>query len=245
MTCDFDLPKDAPLVHETNIAAVDKGYHNLYSVARKNSSGGFDFRCVTKRHFDLRSGRVVIRKKSELMTTKAQRADLLKATTATSLKTVNPTNFRLALDARRDSYSDLYGHQSNRRFKKEKLAARMKEQRAIDEVIRDISWGGTVLNVFGDCSKTTGFRNSTPGGPLKKIEALMVKRGYAVCEEKEAYSTKSSLCCHGHLNKCMKNGQPVETFKKGKYIDEPTKMPRQVHGILICQKRGTGILLVQ
>ena len=66
----------------------------------------------------------------------------------------------------------------------------------------------------------------------------MVKRGYAVCEEKEAYSTKSSLCCHGHLNKCKKNGQPVETFKKGKYIDKPNKMPREVHGILICQKCG-------
>jgi len=73
---------------------------------------------------------------------------------------------------------------------------------------------------------------------LKKIEALMVKRGYAVCEEKEAYSTKSSLCCHSHLNKCMKNGQDVVTFRNGKYKENPSKMPREVHGILICQKCG-------
>jgi len=64
----------------------------------------------------------------------------------------------------------------------------------------------------------------------------MVKRGYAVCEEKEAYSTKSTLCCHGLLNKCMKNGQDVVTFRNGKYNENLSKMPREVHGILICQK---------
>ena len=66
----------------------------------------------------------------------------------------------------------------------------------------------------------------------------MVKRGYAVCEEKEAYSTKSSLCCHGHLNKCMKNGQNVVTFRNGKYKENPSKITMEVHGSLICQKCG-------
>jgi len=67
----------------------------------------------------------------------------------------------------------------------------------------------------------------------------MVKKGYAVCEEKEAYSSKSSVCCHGHLNESMKNGQLVETYKRGKYVEKPEKMPKHIHGILICQKCGS------
>jgi len=34
----------------------------------------------------------------------------------------------------------------------------------------------------------------------------------------------------------MKNGQRVETYKGGKYVEEPKKMPKHIHGILICQK---------
>jgi len=192
---------------------------------------------VTKKWFDRRSGRVVIRKRSKHLTSRAQCSGILKAITNTTLKTVDLVDFLLALQARRDSYDVYYEHYSNRRFKKEKLAAYMREQRVIDEVIDHISWGGRVLNVFRDCSKTTGF-STTPGGPLKKIEALMVKRGYAVCKEKEAYSTKSSQCCHGLLNKCMKNGQDVVTFRNGKYKENPSKIPREVHGSLICQKCG-------
>jgi len=28
----------------------------------------------------------------------------------------------------------------------------------------------------------------------------------------------------------------VETYKGGKYVEEPKKMPKHIHGILICQK---------
>ena len=105
-----------------------------------------------------------MRQKSKLRTTYAQKQGLLKAVTNTSLKTKNSGEFTAALIARRDSYNALYAHQNNRRFKKEKLASRLKEQQAIQEVIDYISWNGTVLNVFGDFSKTTGFKSSTPGG---------------------------------------------------------------------------------
>jgi len=56
---------------EADIAAVDKGYHNLYSVVRKHANGVLEFRTVTKRHYDRRSRRGVMRQKSKLKTTYA------------------------------------------------------------------------------------------------------------------------------------------------------------------------------
>ena len=94
------------------------------------------------------------------------------------------------------------------------------------------------MTVFGDCSKTTGFFKSTPGGPLNKIQRRMVAKGIPTCEVNEAYSTKSSLCCHGAHNRCQRNGQDPITFKKGRYQAAPDNMPREVHGILICQRCG-------
>ena len=92
---------------------------------------------------------------------------------------------------------------------------------------------------YGRCSKTTGFKSSTPGGPLKKIQRLMVKKRLRVAKENEAYSSKSSVCCHGHANKDMKNGHSPKTYMKGKHKDCPEKKPSKVHGILVCQKCKT------
>jgi len=121
-TSDFELPKNAPVHDLHDIAAVDKGYHNLYSVARLLKCGKFATRTVTKKWFDRRCGRVVTRKRSKHLTSRAQSSGILKAITNTTLKTVDPVDFLLALQARLDSYDVLYEHYSNRRFKKEKLA---------------------------------------------------------------------------------------------------------------------------
>ena len=64
----------------------------------------------------------------------------------------------------------------------------------------------------------------------------MVKKGLQVVEEKEAYSTKSSVCRHGEKTKEIKNGHLPEMFMKGKYRDCPEQKPSKVHGILLCQK---------
>ena len=64
----------------------------------------------------------------------------------------------------------------------------------------------------------------------------MVKKGLQVVEEKKGYSSKSSVCCHGHRNEEMKNGHPIEQYKDGFFLDEPAKMPRKVHGLLICTR---------
>jgi len=239
---DFDNPT-RPIYHfDHYIAAVDPGYHNFFSCVRP--TGEFDDkvervmekRFVTKKWYDRRSGRKKVRQKAAVMTNRAQKRKLLKDITNHTLKTTDPVAFRLAINARRNAYATLYTFYNNKRLKRLKFAMRKREQQTIEQLIDYISWGGEVVNVFGDCSKTTGFRSSTPGGPLKKIQRLMVKKGLRVVEEKEAYSTKSSVCCHGHLNKEMKCGQSPETFKKGKYKGCPNKKPRKVHGILVCQK---------
>ena len=156
-----------------------------------------------------------------------------------SLKTTDPIEFRAAIEARRDSYHELYEFFKNKNFKRLKLAMRARIQRTIDELVEKISYGGEApVIVIGDCSKTTGFRSCTPGGPIKKIKRYMVKKGLQVLEENEAYTTKSSVCCHGHENQCMKNGHSLAEYKNGIYMDCPRKMPQHVHGILICQGCG-------
>lgn len=239
---DYDVPTRPIYDLVYNIAAVDPGYHNFFSCVRPtrevNEKGEriVEKRFVTKKWYDRRSGRKKVRKKAAVMTNRAQKRKLLKDITNHTLKTVDPIAFRLAINARRDSYATLHAFYSNKRLKRLKFAMRKREQQAIEQIVDYISWGGEVVNVFGDCSKTTGFKSSTPGGPLKKIQRLMVKKNLRVVEEKEAYSTKASVCCHGHANKEMKCGQAPDIFKQGKYKDCPAKKPSKVHGILICQK---------
>jgi len=196
----------------------------------------FDKRAVTKKWYDRRSGRKIVRQRSEARSNRAQKQGLLDAITNNTLKTVDPVAFRRAIVARRDSYAALYAFQNNKRFKKLKFAMRQRTQRAIEQLVEYISWGGAAVCVIGDCAKTTGFRGCTPGGPVKRIKRLMVQKGLRVVEEKEAYSTKSSVCCHGAQNSCMKNGHSVHDYKNGKFLETPAKMPRKVHGILVCQR---------
>jgi transposase len=241
----WDLPTDVIEEQDlTNLVAVDKGYHNFYASVRytgKLDDKGervFEKRQVTKKWFDKRSGRVTVRRKQALISKRVVKRGLLVDITKYSLKTADPTAIRNALHARATAYEAIHAFYNNKRVKKLKLAMRIREERAIDEVINYITYGGKATVVFGDCSKTTGFKNSTPGGPLKKMEHKMVKLGLRVCEENECMSTKSSLCCHGHHNKHMPNGQDPVTYKKGKFKNAPERMPSEVLGILICQECG-------
>ena len=236
---DFDVPKETIRAHPTMIAGIDPGYHNFFSCVRPtgevdaNGERVFEKRFVSKKWYDRRSGRKAIRKKSTVRTRRAQKKGLLTAITNTTFKT---TKFNECVLARRDAYATLYAFQTNKRFKKLKFAMRQREDRAIEQLIDYISYGGTVVTAIGDCSKTTGFKSSTPGGPLKVIQRRMVKKGLPVVQVKEAYSTKSSICCHGHENKCMHNGIGPDAYKGGKFKDSPKKVPHKIHGILVCQK---------
>jgi len=127
---------------------------------------------------------------------------------------VDPVAFRRAIVSRRDSYAAQYEFNDNQRFKKLQFAMHQRNERAIEELVHYISWGDAAVCVVGDSSKMTVFRGSTPGGPVKKIKRLMVKKGLCVFEENEAYSTKSSVCCHGHENASIKNGHSVASLQE-------------------------------
>ena len=239
---DFDIPTECIQCEPTDIAAVDPGYHNLMSAVRwtgavdTNGERIFEKRFVTKKWYDRRSGRKKVRQRTAARTNRAQKQGLLDAITRNTLKTVDPAAFLRAINARRESYAALYQHNNNMRFKKLKFAMRQRTERAIEQLVDYITWEGTAVTVIGDCSKTTGFRGQTPGGPLAKIKRRMVKKGLKVVEEKEGYSSKSSVCCPGHRNEEMKNGHAIEEYRNGFFLDEPAKMPRKVHGLLICTR---------
>ena len=240
---DFDVPSTPIVCDEREIAAIDVGYHNIFSAVlwtgEYDCKGErvFEKRVVRKTWYDRRSGRKEVRKRSAARTNHAQKRGLMDDITNNTLKTTDPAAFRRAIIARRDAYGALYEHNNNKRFKKLKFAMRQRTERAIDQLVDYISWEGRAVCVIGDCSKTTGFRGCTPGGPVKKIKRLMVKKGMRVVEENEAWSTQSSVCCPGQAkNQCMKNGHSIHDYKNGKFVDNPAKMPRKVHGILICQR---------
>ena len=69
---------------------------------------------------------------------------------------------------------------------------------------------------------------------MAKIKRKIIKKQHFAYEVNEAYSTKASVCCHEHSNKCMKNGRNPKTYKNNKYNYYPT----EIHGILICKKCG-------
>ena len=81
---------------------------------------------------------------------------------------------------------------------------------------KHIGWGGGGNN--------SGMKGTSPGGPIKKIRRHAKKMGYGITIINEYNTSKSSLCCHGHRNKCMKDGHG-ETQKT-------------VHGVSICTKCG-------
>lgn len=238
------IPQDPSKVTPTNVVAVDKGYHNLFVGARftgkydKHGQRVFEVRKVKKTWYDHHSGRKTKTRKQKILTSRAQRKGFLNLITQHSMKTVNMHKFAQAIEARKVSYDNLYKIYDNRRSRVLNFAVRRSTQRTIDQIVNYISKKGKYTVVFGDCSKTTGFKSSSPGGPVKKIERHFVKRGYNCCEENEAYSSKASVCCHSHANVKMKNGQNIANFKRGKYVDTPSKMPRQIHGILHCKNCG-------
>jgi hypothetical protein len=231
-----------------HLAGVDKGYHNLYYAVRptgeceEDGLPKFETRTVKKTWYDKVSGRSAILKKSKYLTRLAQRLDNgvhMESITNNTIKTADYDGFIRGINARRDSWSALYIIWSNKELRRLKLAMRSRESSAMDKVINYITWNGTIVPAIGDCSRTTGIRGLPPGGPLKKIERRMIKRGFSAFEVNESYSTKSSVCCHGSVTYEQPNGQNPATYKV-KRGQQPTgkPVPTTVHGIRICKECG-------
>ncbi len=112
-----------------------------------------------------------MRHKAAIMTNRAQKRGLLNDIMQHTLKTADPQEFVAAILARRVSYDALHQFYRNIRFKRLKLAMHARTKQTIEELIDNISYVGDKVVVLGDCSKTTGFKSCTPGGPVKKSSA--------------------------------------------------------------------------
>src|SRR6185503_19538326 len=117
-----------------------------------------------------------------------------------SLKVASVDALILALEPRIEHYDQLYSIYANRQVAKRKFFARTKTESAMDTMINAMSSNGEREIGWGDCSKTSGFRGLTPGGPVKKIRRRAVARGASVTLVNEHRTSKSSLCCPGADN---------------------------------------------
>jgi len=209
-TYEFRGDPDKPLI------GVDIGHHNfLYGVA-SDSDVHVKF---SKRQYDDMSLRREMREVAEKLTKRAQHllVDL------PTLKVGSVDALILALGPRVERYDALYAIYANRQVAKRRFFARTKTESAMDTMINALSSNGQREIGWGDCSKTSGFRGLTPGGPVKHIRRRAVARGVSVTLVNEYRTSKSSLCCPGADNKRM-------------YC---RNVHRAVHGVSICQGCGT------
>ena len=116
---------------------------------------------------------------------------------------------------------------NNRQLRKLKFEARIAEQRAIDKLVHYITWEKKKVLGIGDCSKTTGFKSLSPGGPIKKIKRHAVKKGYHVSLVDEYNTSKKPACCFRIENAEMKCITDKDRLNKG-------KSSTTVHGLRIC-----------
>jgi hypothetical protein len=163
-----------------------------------------------------------------------------------------------AIDERHRVYEDLHDIFSNMRSKRLAFCMRIRAAKAINEMIRYITWDYRVALAIGDGSKLSNFRGAqmTPGGPMTKVYRLMVQMGLPVWQVAENYTSKMANCCPGSTTQSQRNGQPQETYRVSTKTREPPKwlmhrsrsepsastrtpsFPCVIHGISICTKCG-------
>jgi transposase len=214
-----------------NFAACDVGHHNLVTSisptyeSHQNGTFKFEKRNFSKKRYNHESKRTKVLKKWKRIARKADVRVMLHALTGSSLKTPEWETLAHAIRTRSGIYPRLYQYYNNKQFLKLKAEARMAARKTIDSLIHWITWGGSKPIGWGDGSKNTGFRGTSPGGPLKKIRRHAVKKGYNVTLVNEYRTSKSSPCCVGHDMARMIG--PKKDGSRG-----------PVHGVSICQGCG-------
>jgi hypothetical protein len=210
-----------------NFAAADVGHHNMFTVAspdgtlHKNGTLNMEIRNYTKKKYNHNSLRNVVNKRCERLRKKVTIQQMMNELAGNSMKTCDAFELAINIHGHLKYYKPIYNHFKNHQFQKLKVRARMMEKKTIDDMIHWITWGGTKPLGIGDCSKTTGFKGTSPGGPMSKIRRHARKKGYDIYLVKEGYTSKRSSCCAGHDCVAMKNseGNPI-------------------HGVRICQNCG-------
>ena len=174
----------------------------------------------------------------------AEQPDHMIDITTHHLKTADPVKILAAVRARLAAYDALHAISNNRKTKKLQFAMRGRTQRTDEEVIRRISFNKTTPLAIGNGCKNNGFKGEqcTPGGPLKRLEKLMLKKNLDVFKVNEAFTSQASSCCPGAIVKSQPNGVPEAKYKvKTKPHLGPTfrrarVVPNHIHGLSICTK---------
>jgi transposase len=224
---EFKNNKGIDVSNYCNFAAADVGHHNMFTVAspdgtfHKNGSLNMEIRNYTKKKYNNDSLRNIVNKRSRRLGKNKKIQQIMNLLSCNSMKTTSAFELSINIHGHLKYYKSIYNHFKNHQFQKLKVRARMMEKKTIDDMIHWITWGGTKPLGIGDGSKTTGFKCTSPGGPIRKIRRHANKKGYEINLVKEAYTSKRSSCCAGYDCVAMKN-----------------ENGDSIHGVRICQKCG-------
>lgn len=227
----FENVNNKDISNPCNFAASDVGHHNIFTSV--SPTGDTDINGVPfmekrnyskKRYVHEAKRRKVLERIKILQRHKGVRA-LEAQLSERSLKTTDFGDLREAILLRCEVYDAIYGHYHNRQLLKLKAEARIAEKRAIDRMLNWVTYGKKKPLGLGDCSKTNGFKGTSPGGPTKRIKRHAIKSGYEIISVDEFRTSKMSSCCRGFTMRPMRGFN-----KKGVFGD--------LHGVRICNKCG-------
>lgn len=234
------LPRRKELEH---LRAADPGRVNIYTwtdrVEREDECGvfydTFVSKGVTYRSFASRSGRLGLQRATA--SSNSRRKPLLADIATHHTKTTNMEALTRALVKRHGVRTKLLKHNSSMGLKRRKFNVRQRTDREIDRIIDALTDYGAKTVAVGHGGGGHGLRGCMGSFPHAKAKKRAVQRGYDVFVVDEAYTTKSSLCCHQHKaqNREARNGMSPETYRNGRY----KAFPRTVRGSLVCNNCGT------
>lgn len=195
----------------------------------------FEKRFFTKKRYNHESKR----NKKNKKTRKLQKSIVIKQRQAQlskhTLKTAKYDKIVAAAKKHIAFYRIITKHYNNHQYRKLKFECRIAEQKTIDRVVNYITWEGTKVTGIGDCSKTTGFKSCSPGGPIKKIKRHAKKKGFKVCSVDEFCTSKVPACCKkGELIGVPDgNGRRKRLEDQGNNNNDNNRTTR-LHGLRTC-----------
>ena len=222
-----------------NIFLFDQFHHVFYpAIARHEHKSKFDGtempefekRIFNKKRYNHESKRNKVNKalkRRKRGTNSANIRAIEDAMSTTSLKTANFEAVLAGLHLRLRVYDVLRAFYNNTQYQKLKVEARIAAQKTDDRLLDFISHDRTKVIGFGDGSKMTGFRGLSPGGPMKKLKRMAVKKGYSITMVNEAYTSKRASCCRG---------EDLRPMKRPTRDQDGVMRVKDVHGLRTCPK---------
>ncbi|CAK9017995.1 Hypothetical protein SCF082_LOCUS13902 [Durusdinium trenchii] len=221
-------------IRRDDIVAVDPGNKNPYTAVRctdRTFKGKplFETRTVSKAEYNLKSKRTKTKKRADRDRKRFGLVEVEDQMASLSFKTDAFEVVKAAVHLRLRHHQRMHDAQSNRQKLKLKFEARIAEQRQIDAILKDLTFGFEAkVVVIGDGSRMSGIRGTTCGVPNSKIKRKAVKvgkeRGFFVKSADESYTSRRSWCC---------KGRDMTNMKTGNQRDAEGRRSK-VHGLCIC-----------